>query len=335
VRFWLHTAALLLATSAILELASWRWLGVPLRLRFDPRYDQIGEPDRLAVQSTEGFSRGRTNELGHLDVAMPSPVPPDGILVVGDSYTEGRQVAMDERFTSRAAARLHRHVYNVGHAGWSPINTLAFLRAELPSFQPSTVIVQVSGNDLEDIVSPRAPHVVDGNGGLTIVLPDRSKRGLGAWITRAREAVSRSALVGDVIAAAITVARGQQDEAAAGGDHCDKLDPLAIKGVEWLVAQLATTHRDVRLLYLPALDYHAGCVDRCAPARALFERASAARGLRLIDASAAICRRFATTHQPLNGFSNTVPGMGHFNREGHEVIADELQRELAARPSGP
>lgn len=335
-RFWLQTLAWLVAFLVVFEVLARLVLGHSPRTRIDPAYDRITLADQPVVQSREGFSRGRTNELGHLDAPMPSPLPADGILVIGDSFTEGRQVARDERFTELLGARLGRRVYNVGHTGWSPLNAIKFLRAELPRFAPATVIVQVSGNDLGDVVARGRPHLVERDHVLDIELPDRVKKGMARRITAVREALSRSAFVGDIVVGAFALLKGGDDDGPAPGEEatCADINPLAARAMPWVIGELAAAHRDVRLLYLPQLDYYAGCVDRCTAAKQLFSEAAAARHVTLIDTTAALCAMYARRDQPLNGFWNTRPGTGHFNALGHAVIAEVLARQLAQGGGG-
>jgi lysophospholipase L1-like esterase len=337
VRFWLQTLALLGAVLVAFEVLCRLLIGHAPATRFDPHYDRLPRPDQPVVQSSEGWSRARTNELGHLDRAMPSPPPPDGILVVGDSFTEARQVAMAERFTDRLGEWLHRRVYNVGHTGWSPIHALSFVAAERARFAPATVIVQISGNDFEDLITAKRPHVERTPSGLAIVWPRRDKHGTAKRITQLRETVERSALAGDAMTALLTLFKGTAavDEGGESGNQtiCEKPDPLVAEAIPWLFGELKKTHPDVRLLYLPMLDYHAGCIDRCAAGRALYAAAAAGQGLRMVDVTPALCARFAQTRQPLHGFWNTVPGTGHLNAEGHAVVARQLADELRAVPS--
>lgn len=332
VRFWLQTSVLMAGILVAFEVLCRLFIGHAPATRFDARYDRLPRPDQPVVQSSEGFSRGRTNELGHLDRPMPASPPPDGVLVIGDSFTEARQVAMSERFTDRLGEALHRRVYNVGHTGWSPIHALSFLDAERARFAPATVIVQISGNDLEDIVTAKRPHVERSPAGFAIVWPRRDKQGTAKRITQLRELVERSALAGDAMTALLTLFKGKAavDEGGDAGGSCEKPDPLAAEAVPWLFGELKKAHPDVRLMYLPMLDYHAGCVDRCAAARALYTRAAAGQGLHLVDVTPALCARFAQTHQPLHGFANTVIGTGHLNAAGHAEVARQLAGELGA-----
>lgn len=332
-RFWLQTLAYIAVLFAGLEVASRLALGHAPFERFDKRYDRLTAPHQPVVQSSEGWSRSTTNELGHLDEPMPTPLPPDGILVIGDSYTEARQVRRDDRYTERLGAQLHRRVYNVGHTGWSPLNALALLRAERATFAPKAVVVQISGNDLADIVAKRRPHVVEraDHTGYDIALPPREKGGLGAKITQARLMASHSALAGNIIVSALTLLHGgKDDEGGKAETSCAAPAPLAVAALPWLFESLdkAAGGPDLVLLYLPQLDYHAGCVDRCAASRELYRRTAEQAHIPFVDPTPAMCSEFARTRQPLNGFWNTVPGSGHFNARGHAVIADALAAAL-------
>ena len=330
-RFWLQTSVWLITLFAGFEVLSRLFIGDAPRTHIHPDYDRVTMPHEQVVQSREGFARGRTNELGHLDAPMPRPLPPDGILVIGDSLTESRQVAAAERFTERLGAALGRRVYNAGHTGWSPLNAIGLLRADLPAFAPGTVIVQVSGNDLADMAARRRPRVVEQGGGFAVRWPNRGKPGGGA-LTRVRETVSRSAFAENLIARTLELVSGDGpgDDGGGGAASCDSATPLVVRALPWVLGQLKALHPDVRLLYLPRLDYHAGCVDKCAGAARLWRDAARGAGVPMVDVTGAMCRRFRATRQPLNGFWNTEPGIGHLNGEGHAVVAGELAGALGA-----
>jgi hypothetical protein len=70
------------------------------------------------------------------------------------------------------------------------------------------------------------------------------------------------------------------------------------------------------------------CVDTCAGAADAWKHAASDAHVPLVDVTAALCKRFHETGQPLNGFWNTIPGVGHLNAEGHEVVAAELAAAL-------
>jgi hypothetical protein len=246
---------------------------------------------------------------------MPASPPPDGILVIGDSYTEARHVAQSERFSNQLGQQLRRRVYNAGHAGWSPLNALGYLRAELPRFRPATVVVQVSGNDLADVVAAKRARVELRGDRFEIVWPTRGGS------SGIRETLSRSAFAGQMISSVAGLFGGKRDDEAGGEANCATPSSLAVSAMPWIFGELARTHRDVRIVYIPKLEYHGTCNDTCVVSRVVLERAAQRAGLRFVDPTAAMCARFAATRQPLNGFWNTIPGTGHLNADGHAVVA--------------
>lgn len=323
-RFWGQTFALLIALFAVFELACRFLLGWSPMSRNDARYGQVMAAEQWVVQSREGFARERTNELGNLDAPMAAAPPRDGILVIGDSLTEARQVSRAARYTDRLGALLGRRVYNVGHSGWSPLNAIAYLDAEKAKFQPALTVVQISGNDFEDMVNrKRRLHVLERNGTYSIGVPSRGERGFSQHLEH-----SAFALLAFDRATAIIAGGGNE----AAGSSCETLDPQATRALPWVLGELKRAAGNVILLYLPVLDYHHGCSDRCATARALYVATAAAANIPLVDATAAICREFATTRQPLHGFWNTVPGSGHLNAEGHAVLATLLAERVGVKP---
>ena len=302
--------------------------------RFDQRYDRLTAPNQAYVEALEGFARGRTNELGNLDDAMSQPLPQHAILILGDSLTEARQVSKGERWSTLLSKLLTRRVYNVGHTGWSPANALEYLRAEKQRFEPETVVLQVSGNDLDDIVARKRPHVVDDAGVLSIQLPKRIKSGLSASVNAAKELVSRSALGGSLIVAGLTIVDsgdGKTDNAPG----CTPPDMKIEKAARWLFTELQKQHPNTVVVYFPTLNYYDGCLDQCVLARELFRSLAAAAKLAFIDITGAACRHFAQTRQPLHGFWNTIPGEGHLNAEGNAVAAQVIADYLRSVEGAP
>jgi hypothetical protein len=329
-RFALQLAVALI----VLEVMCRLFLGQRPMQRYDKRYDRLTAPNQAFVEVLEGFARGRTNELGNLDGAMPNPLPKHAILVVGDSLAEARQVSMSERWSNVLGTLLNRHVYNAGHSGWSPANVLEYLRAEKHRFEPETVVLQVSGNDLDDIMAKKRPHVVDDAGVMSIKLPKRKKSGMAAKINRAKELVSRSALGGNLIVAGLTmVGAGNGGSGIALG--CTPPDANVEKAARWLFGEIQKQHPNTVVVYFPTLNYYDGCLDQCIPSRDLFRSVTTSAKLGFVDITEAACRRFEQTRQPLHGFWNTVPGVGHLNAEGNAVAAQVVADYLRSVEGAP
>ncbi len=79
-------------------------------------------------------------------------------LFLGDSYTQGAQVAFEELYTTRLYRRFpDRMVLNAGVSGWGLYESLAFLKARGASLAPQVVFVQIANfNDFMKVAPRRA-----------------------------------------------------------------------------------------------------------------------------------------------------------------------------------
>ena len=123
-----------------------------------------------------------TDEQGLRVPARAAEAGRDGrlVLFVGDSFTEASQVEAEEAFPARAAAALEgvRHL-NAGVGGYSTLQELLALRAQLPRLRPALVVLTVYDNDFVDNLMPvfsglgPRPHVrLEGERVLTVLEPD-------------------------------------------------------------------------------------------------------------------------------------------------------------------
>ncbi len=324
-RYWLTVLGQLAVLFALGEFAARLVLDRKPHQRLDPRYGVVPLGDQLVVHSSEGFSRSRTNRLGHFDVELPSPDRAGGLLVVGDSFTEARQVPLSERFTERLAAQTGRPVFNVGHSGWSPVNAVAFLAAETSTFSPKTALVQISGNDVADFFDKRRLRLREVDGTFQIDPKQRPVR-----VARWRRLVSHSVLAESLIMAGAAVIFGGSGAADdAGGNACERMTEKQARATRWVVSELARAPVVPALLYLPSLSYRPSCRDACVAARNEFAIAALGAGVTFIDTTPALCAAFERTGQPPNGFWNTRPGTGHLNALGHRVVAEVIAEHLA------
>ncbi len=323
-RFWLTLFGQLTLLFVVGEIAARLVLDQKPNQRLDPRYGVIPLGDQLVVHSSEGFSRSRTNRFGHFDSDTSMPARADGVLVVGDSFTEARQVPLSARFTERLQVETGRPVYNVGHSGWSPVNASAFLEAETANFAPSATFVQISGNDVADFFDKRRLRLREVDGSFQIDSKQRPLRVAG-WRRLVRHSVLAESLI---MAGAAVLFSGDGEAGDAGGNACERMTDKQARAARWVVGQLARAPIPPALLYLPSLDYRAGCRDVCVVARNEFALAALDAGIAFIDTTPGLCAAFERTGQPANGFWNTRPGTGHLNELGHRVVAETIAHYL-------
>ncbi|MGE0396554.1 MAG: SGNH/GDSL hydrolase family protein [Kofleriaceae bacterium] len=330
VRYWSQVAGWLLAMFAVFEVLCRLAISNTPEMVSDKRFGPITAPNHVQLQSNEGWAKNRTNELGNIDAPMPAVLPEDGILVVGDSLTQGDQVPMSERYTDRAGVLLGRRIYNAGHGSWSLVNHVAFLEAELSRYKPRTIIVQVSGNDLGEMWSRGQAHLQEKGTDFTIAVPYAKNSKLHELI------MTRSAFVRRFVQRLRATFFGKAD-ANDTAKRAQVVDSRTPRGLAYLMLRMKSHGILPIVLYFPTLDYHRGCIDTWAEAGRLFDDAARDAGFVFVDVTRDLCQSFAKTRQPLNGFWNTVPGEGHLNSAGHAVIAQSVadavrRQEAQARP---
>ena len=108
------------------------------------------ETDRRVRYSTDARGLRRS-----ADATWPPPPDHDIVLVLGDSFTDGSQVELDELFTAHLEQALDRvAVLNAGVGGYSTVQELLLLEQWLAELVPDVVVVAVYQNDFEDNLMP-------------------------------------------------------------------------------------------------------------------------------------------------------------------------------------
>jgi lysophospholipase L1-like esterase len=126
----------------------------------DPLFGWSLRPGAGAWEVDEGVAWTRINSHGYRDQerTVNKPQGVYRIAVLGDSYTEARQVAMDKMFTALAGEELNQRrccgehqveVLNFGSPGYGTGQELLLLRERVWQFSPDMIVLQFySGNDI-------------------------------------------------------------------------------------------------------------------------------------------------------------------------------------------
>lgn len=126
------------------------------RHAYDPDVGHVFVPDWTQVlQEREFRVEWRSNAQG-LRAERDYGAKPPGvrrILVVGDSFTVGEQVAYAETFPAVIEARLREihpevEVLNAGHPGYSTVSAARWLAKFAAAFEPDLVLLAMTPNDL-------------------------------------------------------------------------------------------------------------------------------------------------------------------------------------------
>jgi len=132
----------------------------------DPDLLFVREPNRrlrLAFQGADlhGLSGATPTRIHQCDTTLdadgfrnPPGLTEARVVLVGDSFIEGLQVADDELVSARLAELLGAPVANLGRTGYGPQQELEVLRRHGLNYRPKTLVwAFYEGNDLQDLRS--------------------------------------------------------------------------------------------------------------------------------------------------------------------------------------
>jgi len=301
-----------------------------------PILGRIYKSNGTYVNGTEGFSRTRFNSQGMRNAEIQDKKKEEfRIIILGDSYTEGVQVNDQETFSSLLNKKLNddyikkTSVINAGRSGASPADYI-HLADFYNELKPDYVVVQVNDNDFKiDMLNENKPftviksnskfktnHNVDfgSTNPLTQKFPqlepitEISTVRVGfKKIQQLLNSNSDSTAVED--SSQISNKKKEQDN----------LEEL----ISFSVKQLKEKYPNLVLLYLPDINY-SELNAKDTEIASLLKKYSRMYSVDIIDMKEDFMNSYKNTNQPVHGFNNTIPGEGHINNVGHQLVSDKL-----------
>ncbi len=294
--------------------------------RMDPVYGDVMNRG-LLVSSTEGRAITHINSIGNRSSEPKESRPySERLLFIGDSFTEAIQIPDRHTFPELVQSSLRQHGNNVvsinaGMDGANPAWFLYFGEALKKTYSPTRTVLEVGDTDF------------------TFELQGPVEKGY--WLARdgaewTVEGAQPPPAAADVARNALTrlpapywiwqrFKKSRQARALAPASEPSHAEP---NQVEWILRQLEKVYGpDLVVLYRPEIDYAAAANERTETER-LVEATAKRLGLTFVNPRDALLDRFAQTRQPLDGFNNTQPGTGHWNVEGHRIVAEQLFKAL-------
>src|SRR5437016_2481327 len=139
----------------------WIAATTPTLLVLDPELGWADHANVRRIERSEGVEAlVETNALGLRDPLHAGPSKGHRILILGDSFAEGRQVSNHELFSvlvERAHPRLK--LVNTGVIGYGTVQEALALKRWEPLVHPELVVLLVFRNDLGDNLSPFSPPI--------------------------------------------------------------------------------------------------------------------------------------------------------------------------------
>ena len=286
------------------------------------------ETSTFYSKGTEGFAWGVTNNDGFNNLRDYTPGERIDILLMGSSHMEGFNIAQDEN----AGAVLNtlfdgeKYTYNIGTAGHTMLYCIKHLAAALDTYEPGEYVV------IETNTVDFAPKDIDAvMSGTLADIPSQS----GALITlmqklpylRLLYTVQFKGLAGNADAAD-TEAAGI-GEPTQTGDYAAVLSPLL-----GMVADICSERGVQPVIVFDAIvlvDEQGRAYTVTDPKQlAAFKSVCAEKGIVFVDLTGAYTGEYAESCQLPYGFANTTPGVGHMNKVGHRLFAQEVYETIKA-----
>jgi lysophospholipase L1-like esterase len=334
----LGTVLALVASEVVLRT----WLVSPSISVADASFGWGFQPCARIVQSTEGWSRLRTNSMGLLDDELRVPRARVRAVLLGDSFTEALQVARRDNFDSVAERRMPGlEVVSVGYSGRSPVEYADWLEEYGPRLAPDVVVVQLNDWDLDELLLPAAQTRLAAaarRGGAPPAPAGHRESPRARFLRRILHSSSLANVAWRRVVLVTTALqtnpprpfRQSRAPAANAAPVAGVADPRMPAIMDALHRRIAAHAPRLLYLYIPSLDYFGPRVGYGEPRVAAFYHAFAVRNdATLVDPLDAFRAEFARTGQPLHGFSNSVLGSGHINVSGHRVVGERLARAIA------
>ena len=157
----------ILLTIGVIFAVDWgmQWVGFPAR--YIPPLAHAPNVT-TTIQNLEFTYTIQTNSRGIRHGEIPRKKPPGTrrIVVVGDSFTEGMGVAVDETFVSLLESRLSTpehptEVINCGLSATSPMQYARILFHICLDYEPDAVIIALYANDVTETVTSAVPDHID------------------------------------------------------------------------------------------------------------------------------------------------------------------------------
>lgn len=276
----------------------------------------------ILLWGKEGYGITHYGEDG--EVAGSSSVASSDVIVLGDSFTQAMQVMDNEKYTTVAEKILQKEglsirVHNYGASGLCLSDYTYFadnLNTLLPQLKPEILVVQISLNDINDnpFVDTRSNYF--------------SKEPDGAFTAKHNPNIDNSAESGiRQIVRMSSIAKLMKDRFWPGDAARTSIDVSFDRQIE--AFRKASSGKRVIILLLPddpsikngSLVFEDEEYDR------LVKTFRAIPEWNVIDPLPEFKKLALNGHLP-RGFSNSLPGVGHMNVLGHQVVGQLLAQKI-------
>lgn len=320
----------------------------PSPQNFDPELGFSYRPHAELFWGYEGFARTRFNSLGLNSPEVGPRIRPWRILIIGDSYSEGRHVALSDHFLSIAMnAEPRLEVINAGRDGLNVATFPVMQRKIAAAVHPDLTVVVLSAGRLEDLNDSKVETYRLPNGEITSIKyklesQDVIKKTIAPLL---RNSALLSALayrfkgptmamlndLADLPYRLIRESKFRQEKkiTAVPAANTEPAISAASAKLAFVLRQMQANGA-IAVLYMPTLTYEPrqqANISRHSRERELvMQQVANSIGIPFITATPEFLAEQSLTGQPLHGFANAAISGGHLNSRGHRALGLALAR---------
>lgn len=332
---------------------------VPIPYHHDPALGWMPKPYSKGLFTLEGRGVCTYNEFGFRGDTIGDKKPGEfRIVALGDSYTEGQQMDIEQTFPARLEQMLNARrkaqgpetvmppvrVLNGGRGGSSPAYAVQLSEEYKKIFQPDWVVLLVNDGNWVTIFDPTTEiyYHPDGDSLQTIVHWKWDQmspllRFLMRWHVRDlavfQYAYSR---LGTIRAARAKELNGGQAAQGVGDDNAYSV--MQEKAIDLTMQQLRGRYPKLIVVHIPIGASTAGLAPPNKTETFLINSCERYQ-IPLIVMRDRLIKGYLESNEPPYGFYNTLPWIGHPNARGHELVAQALYEfflaELDKNGPGP
>ena len=316
----------------------------PIPYAHNPRLGWLPAPNSRGMEAYEGRGLLRFNELGFRDAPLTSPASTETrILCLGDSYTLGAQMSVEQTYPRRLEKLLRErgiggaHVINAGRAGTTLSFSVGLAQQYRQIFQPDWTIIQVRDGWGENFNREQEVHFVEEKGNYKTqvewhwdTMSPRMKQ-LIRWHIRDIALFQYGARhLNELLKGSSGIQESQSSQKSANSAASTK--PFAhnevyqrdLRAIGWAVSQLKSQYPRLILLHMPyALPDSSGLMPPQPEEQELVAQCRR-QNVPLITMREAYQQDFQISRQAPIGFANTLPWSGHPNGRAHALSAQSL-----------
>lgn len=281
-------------------------------------------PNKVVVHGTEGFGIMKSDENGYINKS--ASLKDDYVLCMGSSHTQGKEMAMDEKYSSLINTRFSENdnesaVYNIACDGNFLPTLIKHFPAAVEAFpEASVVTIEISNTDitvgeLEDAMlqaeydeSQSVKNQLQYMG-----LKDKLKIFIKEYFPLISLVKSKMETSSANDAVDGSVEKTDDGDAAKALENALKLIRSQYDGeIIFIYHSQTLIEKDGSISFAEDKLFDT------------FEKACKKNNICLVDMRPVFVEHYEKTREIPYGFADTKPGNGHLNKLGHRLIAESL-----------